>query len=430
MTRTLRGFLTLPIALLFFVSGCGDDPSGTTPDDGDVNVAFGGSFEDGDVVLERIVGETPEGPVAIDLVARAVRVVGEVVEVDVAMRNESRRPIGIPALVFIGDFTPPTVRVTNSDNQLVDGGPGSLPPAGPYPDWFDYSASFGDDQVLTPGEPSSPRTWRFEVPGAVSFAFGAEAQLSLTLDGPTISGRVFDDRDADGDYGDDELPFGAGMVQVQASNGEMQRARVDSAGRWRVALRRAGLYDVRYLLPPVASPVPMCVTTPNPLEVIITADENGEPNSFTDADFGVHSGPDCGDPPPLRDAVILTSQPPDSIESDPYSLINARVIASPGAPDGQTTYFVEVTVGFSGCGPDHPVVAYAGDDFMDTNPPSTWLRLAHDDRGELCEAWFEEMRLFDLTPLVREYRSIYGDEVDFTMELTGPDGQTFQLSVP
>ena len=71
MHRNLRLFLILPLLLTFTFLGCDSDPSTTNPPDGgDAMLRFGGSFEGGEVVLERIVADTPNGPVEIDLLAR------------------------------------------------------------------------------------------------------------------------------------------------------------------------------------------------------------------------------------------------------------------------------------------------------------------------------------------------------------------------
>lgn len=434
MSRTLRRFLFLPF-LLFPIAaflGCGEDPSTTNPPSGDdATLAFGGAFDGDEVVLERLVTDTPEGPVRIDLVADRVEVdvTTGVVEADVALRNRSDRTVGLPALVFLGAYDPSTVRLLNGDNQVVDFGPDDVPPEGPYPDWFDYGGTFGNDGLLGPGETSDARTWRFEVPGGVSFAFGAAVRVGLDPSRPTISGRVFFDDDLDGELDDDELPFGAGMVQVTHADGYLQRTMVDDTGRWRVPIRRTGLYSALYLPPPTAGPLPWSFSTPNPLEILITPSSTGEPQGFDGADFGIAEELPPPPPPP-DDVVILSDGPADSVQTDPYRLLDARITMAPPA-DGTrpVRYLLEVRVGYSGCSPGHPLLAYAGRNFVETAPPQTWLRLSHDDRGELCDAWWEEWRRFDLTPLVEHYVQVYGGPVEFVVKLEAPDGTEFSLPV-
>lgn len=438
MTRNPSRFLVLPVLLLTAAGlfGCDGGPSSSTPPVDDVTLDYGGSFDGEEIVLERFVSTTPYGPLAIELVALDVSVDPEndFVDLSVALRNDSNQSIAGPARVFVGDFVPADARVTNSDNQLVDPPiDEEVRPNGPYPDYFDYDATFGEDGILGPGETSQPRQWRVEVEGAGSFSFGAALVFSLDPERAYLSGWVFFDENLNGSYDDNEMPFGLGQVVLMGEAGRIASTRVLENGAWRIPVDDAGLFSVHWFPPPTltAAPfAPLCPTTPNPREVVIVRGNDGRLRSLGDVNFGVVNGP-CP-PQPNDDVVRLTDESPDSIQTDDFALIDARVIASPGAPNGETTWFVEVTVGFSGCGPEHPFAAYAGDDFMDTNPPSTWLRLQHDDRDELCEAWFEETRVFDLTPLVRNYQRIYGDDVgpNFTMELSGPRGQSFQLSVP
>ena len=379
-----RRFRFLPLLVLFAITACDGGPSGSTAEPDDATLDFGGHYDGQEVVLERVTGEGPDGPYEIDLVALDVSVDPEagVVALDVALRNRTNRALGLPAIVFVGDFTPDGTVLTNADNMLVDPLPGSEPPQGPYDDWYDYGGTFGDDGRLAPGETSDPRVWRVAVGGGIgSFSFGAHVRIGLDGDRPYVGGRVFDDENLNGRYDDFEMPFGAGMVELRGPDGTIQRTTVGPGGGWRVAIRRAGLYTARWIDPPRVGPMPLCVTTPNPLEVAVVPGADGRPMSFDQANFGVHVGP-C---PPRDDVVRLTSAPPDSIPTDSFRLIDARVIASPEQPDlPPTTWFVEVRVGFSGCSPDHPFALFAGDDFIDTNPPITWLRFSHYYRRQLC----------------------------------------------
>jgi len=437
MTRNPSRFLVLPLLFLTAVSlfGCDGGPSSSTPSDDDVMLDYGGSFDGQEIVLERFVNDTPHGPMAVELVAVDVVVDEEngFVDLSVALRNDSDQRIAGPARVYVGDFIPADARVTNSDNQLVDPPIGEeIPPVGPYPSWYDYDATFGDDGVLGPRETSQPRLWRVAVEGAGSFSFGAALTFSLNPDRAFVSGWVFVDENANGSFDDNEMPFGIGQMVLFGDDGRVASGRVLENGAWRLPVKEAGLYRVQWFQPPELHTTDfalLCTTTPNPREVLIVAGADGSLRSLSDVNFGVVNGP-CP-PAPGHDAVRLTHAPADSIPTDDFALITARTIASPGTPDGVTTWFVEVTVGFSGCSPEHPIWAFAGADFMDTNPPSTWLRLQHDDRGELCEAWFEETRVFDLTPLVLAYRRIFGDGApNFSMELSAPRGQTIILTVP
>lgn len=435
--RTPSRVLVLPLLFLTTVGllGCDGGPSSSSPPDDDVRLDYGGSFDGDEVVLERIVNGPDGGIIAVDLVAREIEFDEEsgLVSMGVALRNQSRRPIGTPATVYAGAFNPEGTALINSDNQLIDLANGeSGPPSGPYPNWFDYSATFGDDGVLSPNETSAPRRWVVAVTGDGSFSFGAALRAGSDPDVATISGHVFVDANRSGTFDDDERTFSGGQVVLTGPGGASRTTRVTEDGSWRVNVERVGAYSALWTPPPTFAPsfAPLCMTTPNPAQIVIVAGADAQPRSLAGIDFGFVNGP-CP-PAPGDDVVRLTDAPPDSIPTDSYALLGARVIASPGAPDGGTTWFVEVRVGFSGCSGDHPFRAFAGADFMDTNPPSTWLRLSHDDRGELCEAWFEETRVFDLSEVVTNYWRIYGDDAppNFTMEITGPRGQSFQLTVP
>jgi len=76
------------------------------------------------------------------------------------------------------------------------------------------------------------------------------------------------------------------------------------------------------LPPEPPPPVLVCVTTPNPLEVLILRGSDGEPTSFEHADFGVSLGP-CVEPAvPL---LTMTDLRPEDIEQDPYDLMDATL---------------------------------------------------------------------------------------------------------
>lgn len=438
MTRIPNRFLVLSTVFLLTVAlfGCDGGPSSSSPPGGDAAVDFNGSFDGDEVVLERVVNDTANGRVVIELVAQRVEYFPSSgrVEIDVALRNDSEIAVGLPALVFLGDFSPEGTAVINSDNQLIDLPPDVIPPAGPYPDWFDYAGTFGNDGILAAGEISDTRTWMVAVAGEGSFSFGAHVQVGTDPERATISGRVFFDENWNGQFDDNEIPFAAGWVELVGPDGTMQRTRVMDGGLWKLAIRSAGLYTARFISPPTLAAnapfVPWCETTPNPLEIVIVAGPDGEAVSFAQANFGLASYP-CH--PPSDGVVNLTSEPASSIETDHYRLLGAQILASPGPADvlPPTTWFLEVRVGFSGCSDDHPILAWAGQDFMESAPPRTWLRLEHDDRDELCDAYFEQTRLFDLSPLVDHFLEVYGGETPhFILELEGPNGESYQLSVP
>ena len=105
----------------------------------------------------------------------------------------------------------------------------------------------------------------------------------------------------------------------------------------------------------------------------------------------------CFDPPP-DSTVVLTELAPEEIEQDFYHLLSSALV-------GET---LQLRVGFSGCGPDHPFTLYAGLPLTDPYPARTWSLLAHDSREEICAAYFEKDLSFDLHPLVMAHIRQYG----------------------
>lgn len=429
--------LFLPMVLMIlFVSGCGDDPTTTQPgDDALARAIFEGSFDGESFVLQRI--EDPRSGVALDLVATDIRfpATGLLrIEVDVALRNTSRSTVYGPVRVFLGSFRPEGVMVTNSDDQLIDATAVDIvpDPNWPYPHFFGYAAAeLGEDLMLAGGETSQPRTWQFVLPDLTGFSFGSEAWVGTVPGLATLGGTVFLDRNRDGIFQPDEpvAPFGANGVMVRFPGGRTEVARTDELGRWRILVDVAGIYDVHFLPPPTLNFAPVCLTTPDPLRVVIPTGPAGGLVSFSRADIGID--PEICPPPPgdgLR--VQLFRGPADSVETDHFLLRAARLVRE--APiDGQPGFEgLQIEIGYSGCSPGHPVRLFAGVPFMESAPPRTWLRISHDDRGELCDAYWEETLVFDLAPLRRYQREMYGNVGPLVLVLATPDGQQMRFELP
>jgi len=266
--------------------------------------------------------------------------------------------------------------------------------------WFDYQNALGDDGSLTPGETSAARTWIFAVPGLGPFAF----QAGITLvDAPAahIGGAAFVDRNRNGAHDPDEAGFVAGQVVLVGPDGHLERAPLREGGRFRFAVTAAGLYTLRLVPNP-----DVCAVAPGPIEVVLPQGPDGQPASYDGALFAVAP---CAD----TDAVVhLTDAAPDSIRQDPYDLLDARL-------EGNV---LALGVGFSGCSPEHPLTLWASTRFMESEPPRTWILLAHDDRGELCDAYFRRDLRVDLEPLRRALVHAYGEPVRAILELRDPSG--------
>lgn len=381
--------LALPLALLACErsTGPGDPTSG--------DASFDGSFDPdaNSFVLQRIT-VTPPGssPLRVDLVGTNLVVDPDQgrVSVDVAVRNAGDEDVFAPGTIWLEDFRPRSVHPVNADVHLpstdaVTGGTFG----------YRYDDEFGDDR-LNPGETSAPKTWIFEDPGAAPFSFAARAEFA-TAPRARLSGVVFIDENRNGVRDDGEAPLEGGWVaQITTPEGLVWEAEPRDGGRYVFSIESPGLYRVR-LLVLIESPV-YCLTTPNPLEVLLPPRPDGGVQSYGDANFGFVFGP-CVEPLPR---VILTNRDPDTIEpQDMYTLEELRV-------EGDV---LVLRVGFSGCSADHPFALYAANEPL--HPPAEgpglpvllpWMRLMHDDGGELCDAYFVRTIAFDLSPL-REFQT-------------------------
>ena len=110
--------LTLVVALLFV--GCSDS---TAPDATVTGaVPFQGHFdsEDGTFVLERTEVPVPGGvPIPVELVGSNLEVMAEyeIVRIDVALRNAGSIALYPPAIVWVSEFFPNTVRVLDFGSE-------------------------------------------------------------------------------------------------------------------------------------------------------------------------------------------------------------------------------------------------------------------------------------------------------------------------
>jgi hypothetical protein len=88
---------------------------------------------------------------------------------------------------------------------------------------------------------------------------------------------------------------------------------------------------------------------------------------------------------------------------------------------------LHLRVGFSGCSPDHAFQLFAGLPSDEEIPelPHTWLRLAHDSHGEMCEAWFERDLVYDLRPILDSFGIQPGFAIHLALE--DPTGQVVEF---
>lgn len=280
----MRKSLWLATALLLF-PGC-DDSTGPSPST--TNPAeFEGSFDPTtpSFVLQRVEIPVPgAAPLPVELVGSNLAVHEDqgLVALDVAIRNIGQQFLYPPAIAWVSDFVPPAVQVINSN----------FPQPGPIlTRWgFDYSRLLGQDDMLVPGAESEPYRWRFHDPGLEAFSFSVLIEANLEPPVAVISGGVFEDLNGNGIRERNEPPWLVCVVHLTEPDGSMHIASLDEVGAFRFIVDEVGLYQLR-----LESLVdcPVCYTTPNPLEVLLTPAPDGRPVSFGQAVFGGYCG-ECG----------------------------------------------------------------------------------------------------------------------------------------
>lgn len=372
----------------------------------------------GTVLLKQLDATTGEGvPVRIELVGRFVRPPAEAgdVAMAVAIRNADQAPLYAPAEIVLSGFDPPGVAPSadNPDWTTCPGDPTVAIVPFPVTDQclygYDYSRLLGDDNVLAPTELSEEKLMVFSDPEGVSFAFRVQAHFGLSPSRPRIEGLFFSDNNRNGHYDEGERPFGGGWVHATGPGLSDRIVSVDSDGRYVIPVSESGLYSLWAMPPPTFAPVEP--TTSNPLEVVLLRDSDGSLQSYLHADFGWTNSPLQ---PPVR---FIDSK--DSLELDQYELLNIMLGAQ----------FLGMRVGFSGCSPDHPLQLYMVGGLMESHPPQARLLLSHDDRGELCDAYFERDLGFDLWPILRLAAGPSGTLGPVIIHFEAWDGQVYTYEV-
>lgn len=399
--------LSLLVALLL-ITGCSSDPVEPGPGNVDPEAWFDGSFDGDGLVLQRTEVFGPGGIlIEVELVAKGLSFDAALnqLKVAVAIRNSSRIDLHAPASVGLSDFNPASVVPLNANNHSVDLGRW----------WYDYSRTLGDDRILSAGEESAPVEWILQLARPGSFSFAAIARFAAEANRPVLGGRVFLDLDRDGIPGREE-PSAFGTVEVTFPNARRMMVRPDEEGLWYVRVDTPGIHVARWIAPPTMGITPVCLTTPNPLQVLLTPGPSELPRGFTEAHFGV-------DPEPCLQwrmmPIWLSDVPVDSLESDPWVLVD---LAQTG-PDDPGPERLEITVGFGGCSANHPL-AFAFEHPGDAAIPHSTMvaTIVHDDLGELCEAWFHTTRGVDLAVLRQQWREITGYSGSLNLELHTPAG--------
>ena len=406
-----RRLLTVGLCLvtLFALFGC---EQSTSPDPRAVSdpVPLDGQLDPaaGSYTLKAVEGQDGMGrPLRLALVAKNLVVDADAstVSIDVAVQNHSEQTLHPSIVVWLNDFVPASVVPINAD---------LLPPAtidpilGPW--GYSYDERLGEDELLSPGELSGFSTWTFYDPELLPFRFRATIDFALAEAAARLGGRIFEDSNFDGLPSVDEPSFGAGVVFVTGPSDRTAIAEVREDGSYSVRVAEAGLYSLLYLPPPTFRFAPLHFTTPNPLHVLLSPDGSGQIADYLEAHFGIAPGGAMIRP------IEFSEKPPMEIPSDHFGLLEV----------GLRGQILHARVGFSGCSPDHPFRLVMSGGFQESNPVGAQIVLSHDARGEMCAAYFEETRGFDLGPLVARYREQYG-RLDPIRLVLWANGQTHEL---
>jgi hypothetical protein len=411
VSRARAILVFLSISLFTVAYGCSD--SVEVEDLGDPGpISFEGNLDPGagTYILREFDTLPPEhAPIRLQLIGRNLEVDAEnsSVSLDVAIRNLSEATLHPDVIVWLSEFHPGSVMPTNAD--FLPPGGGTAADSFETNLWgFGYSELLGDDGLLTPREISGFREWNFYDPDLAPFSFSATVEFSLRPPSAVLGGIGFNDADADGVLDPDESGFGGGVIFVDGPGRDAtQVIELRPDGRYRFPVEETGLYSLKYIPPPTLAPfAPIIITTPNPLEVLMTPGLDGLPQDYLDANFGTHSP---GFPIQI---VEITERPPADIPTDPYRLGHAWL----------RNTILGLDVGFSGCSAGHPFRLYMAGGFAESNPVQATLVLTHDDLGELCDAYFEERRFFELQPIVQLYKEMYDGGEGIQLNLITPNG--------
>lgn len=402
--------LLLPMLAFCLLGGCADSSAPDKVADNRLDPGTG-TFSlkdvslpgpDGGSILLRLEGSDLVADPGTGTVSLSVRVVN--------LSAETVRP---PLVVWVSALQPAGVVPLNADfaypGELADPAIAVTDTAG----WgFDYTELLAG-QPLPPGEGTPARTWLFADPDLAPFSFGARIETGAFAGQARLGGRLFFDLDRDGIPSPLEPPYLAGGVQVTAPDGTVSWSSPGPDGWWEAPVAAAGLHEVLFVSMEM-SPLPVPLTTPNPRQVVVTAGEDGQPRSWREGHFGIARD---APPPPPGDAIGFTDLRPELLHRAEWTLLD---VAAAGPR-------LDLSVGYSGCGPGHDFSLWMSGGFLESMPPRAHLTLVHETM-ESCLAYFTQRVGFDLMPLYARYAESYG-EGPLVLVLHGPGGFTREIEL-
>jgi hypothetical protein len=280
----IRGLLGAALAGLAITPSCNDPqspPADPAPGAGD----FGGRYEHGTSGLEFRLESPTGGTSTLRLVASDLSFdpATQELHAQVAIRNSGSEPAQGPSHVLVGGFDPETVRPSNAEPLPC---PACVGCPCPWPWAFAHQGTYGEDDLLSPGETSTAVEWILFDPDRQSFRFQARLLHVPQPEPGTISGSVFADRNANGHREPDEAGI-AGAVVSLGHNDATEEATTGPDGRFAFHITEEGVYEVAREESTDCRP-----TSPSRLQVVIVRRADGTLAGYDRADFG------CGDRTP------------------------------------------------------------------------------------------------------------------------------------
>ena len=380
----LAGGVLVPLSLaLAFFASC-NDPQSPPPPSGDGS--FRGLYDPAGGTLEFRI-ETPTGDlsalrlVASDLVFEPA---SSRLHAQVAIRNAGSETLPGPDAVRIGEIDPESVVPVNAD---------------PLPclailqrcTWeFVHHGTYGEDDVLSPGETSSPIEWIFNDPTGQSFSFRAALRPGEAVRSGVISGFVFADANGDGRRQMSE-PGLAGAAVSLVHGESTNTTATGTAGKFEFQVAEAGLYEVVQETSGDCSP-----TTPSRRQVFIFTRPDGSLSGYSGLAFG------CRTVDPNLESSV------EGVVFEDSNRNGVREDDERGIPD------VEVTAGGMHC--MTPVIGVTHTDARgyyllrqsDVHCALPW-RVAHTPREGMCDTSPNPVDVgWDRRPDPRHYRVDFG----------------------
>ena len=270
------------VALLFSLTPSCDDPVHPP-------ASNGGSYGRYDASAGTVVGRLDSSDddfAPLELVATQVTFdpAKDHLHVWMSIRNPGSERTPAPDGVLVQCFVPREVVPVNALPSLCT----SQPPTECCNGWlFDHRATFGGDFWLDPGETSTPVEWILRDPGGGSFSFAAHPMVMV---GATISGTVFEDRNADGQRQLDEPGIDRASVSLLGPGGESLARQVEATGHYELSAKRPGIYRLRFSVD--RDDVQDCQpTTPAERQVLVVRRADGSLADVDGVDFGCHPVP-------------------------------------------------------------------------------------------------------------------------------------------